>query len=302
MNIISPESVGFSSNRLSRVNRFMQSYIDKGKLASGMTMLARRGEVFHFQPYGVLDLESGVPVERDTIFRFYSMTKPITSVAVMMLYEEGHFSLDDTVGKFIPELASMKVFDGMGETGMRFVDQERPITIRHLLTHTAGLSYGFHQDSPVETMYRAADVTNPDSNLQEMAEKLGSLPLVNQPGTKWRYSVATDVLGYFVQVVSGQPFDEFLRERILTPLGMPDTAFYAPEEKLHESPPCTPRGTEASRPRTMFLSAGSPGLTPSFQAAAGWCPRRQTTCASAKCCSTAASSATRACSRPRPWR
>ena len=233
MNIISPESVGFSSNRLSRVNRFMQSYIDKGKLASGMTMLARRGEVFHFQPYGVLDLESGVPVERDTIFRFYSMTKPITSVAVMMLYEEGHFSLDDTVGKFIPELASMKVFDGMGETGMRFVDQERPITIRHLLTHTAGLSYGFHQDSPVETMYRAADVTNPDSNLQEMAEKLGSLPLVNQPGTKWRYSVATDVLGYFVQVVSGQPFDEFLRERILTPLGMPDTSFFAPEEKLH---------------------------------------------------------------------
>ena len=233
MNIVSPESVGFSSKRLSRVNRFMQSYIDKGKLASGLTMLARRDKVFHFQPYGVLDLESGVPVDRDTIFRFYSMTKPITSVAVMMLYEEGHFSLDDTVGKFIPELASMKVFDGMGETGMRFVEQERPITIRHLLTHTAGLSYGFHQDSPVETMYRAADVTNPDSNLQEMAEKLGSLPLINQPGTKWRYSVATDVLGYFVQVVSGQPFDEFLRERILTPLGMPDTSFFAPEEKLH---------------------------------------------------------------------
>ena len=233
MNIVSPESVGFSSKRLSRVNRFMQSYIDGGKLASGLTMLARRGEVFHFQPYGVLDFESGAPVERDTIFRFYSMTKPITSVAVMMLYEEGHFSLDDPVGKFIPELASLKLFDGMGETGMRFVAQERPITIRHLLTHTAGLSYGFHQDSPVETMYRAADVTNPDSTLQEMAEKLGSLPLVNQPGTKWRYSVATDVLGYLVQVVSGQPFDEFLRERIFAPLGMPDTAFYAPEEKLH---------------------------------------------------------------------
>ena len=233
MNIASPESVGFSSKRLSRVNRFMQSYIDDGKLASGMTMLARRGEVFHFQPYGVLDLESGAPVQRDTIFRFYSMTKPITSAAVMMLYEEGHFSLDDPVGKFIPELASMKVFDGMGETGMRLTQQERPITIRHLLTHTAGLSYGFHQDSPIEGMYREANITPPDGTLQEMVEKLGRLPLITQPGTKWRYSFATDVLGYLVQVVSGKPFDRFLQDRIFARLGMPDTSFYAPEEKLH---------------------------------------------------------------------
>ena len=232
MNIVSPESVGFSSDRLQRVNRFMQGYIAKGKLASGLTMLARGGEVFHFEPYGVLDLDGGAPVERDTIFRFYSMTKPITSVAVMMLYEDGRFSLDDPVGKFIPELASMKVFDGMGETGMRLVNQERPISIRHLLTHTAGLSYGFHQDSPVEAMYRAADVTPPDGTLQEMAEKLGKLPLITQPGTKWRYSFATDVLGYLVQVVSGKPFDEFLQDKIFARLGMPDTSFFAPEEKL----------------------------------------------------------------------
>ena len=149
-NGVSPESVGFSSQRLSRVNKMMQGHIDDGKLASGLTMLARGGETFHFEPYGVLNLESGTPVERDTLFRIYSMTKPLTSAAVMMLYEEGHFSLDDPVGKFIPELASMKVYDGMGETGMRLVDQRQAITIRHLLTHTSGLSYGFHQDSPIE--------------------------------------------------------------------------------------------------------------------------------------------------------
>ena len=249
MDMVSPEAVGFSSKRLSRVNRFMQSYIDDGKLASGMTMLARRGEVFHFQPYGVLDLKSGAPVQRDTIFRFYSMTKPITSAAVMMLYEEGHFSLDDPVGKFIPELARMKVYDGMGETGMRLVEQHRPITIRHLLTHTAGLSYGFHQDSPIEDMYRKANITPPDGSLQEMVEKLGKLPLITQPGTKWRYSFATDVLGYLVQVISGKPFDRFLQDNIFAPLGMPDTSFYAPEEKLH-------------RLATVYGASGNGGIAP----------------------------------------
>ena len=231
-NGVSPESVGFSSQRLSRVNKMMQGYIDDGKLASGLTMLARHGETFHFEPYGVLDLESGTPVERDTLFRIYSMTKPITSAAVMMLYEEGHFSLDDPVGKFIPELASMKVYDGMGETGMRLVDQKQPITVRHLLTHTSGLSYGFHQDSPIEEMYREANITDPDSTLKEMAEKLGKLPLVTQPGAKWRYSNATDVLGYLVEVVSGVPFDRYLQDNILDPLGMQDTSFYVAEENL----------------------------------------------------------------------
>ena len=231
-NGVSPESVGFSSERLGRINKMMQGYIDQGKLASGLTMLARQGETFHFEPYGVLDIESGAPVQRDTLFRIYSMTKPITSAAVMMLYEEGHFSLDDPVGKFIPELASLKVYDGMGETGMRLVDQDRPITIRHLLTHTSGLSYGFHQDSPIEAMYREANITDPDSTLKEMAEKLGKLPLVTQPGTKWRYSNATDVLGYLVEVVSGVPFDHYLQDNILDPLGMEDTSFYVAEENL----------------------------------------------------------------------
>ena len=228
----SPEEVGFSSERLRRVNAWMEGYIGGGKLAGAITMLSRGGETFHFQPYGVLNIDDGAPIQQDTIFRIYSMTKPITSVATMMLYEEGHFSLDDPVGKFMPALARMKVYDGLGENGMRLVEQERPITIRHLLTHTAGLSYGFHQDSPVEDMYRAADITDPDSDLAEMADKLGKLPLISQPGAKWRYSNATDVLGYLVEVVSGMPFDEFLRERIIAPLGMKDTAFYLTEDKL----------------------------------------------------------------------
>ena len=265
----SPESVGFSSQRLSRVNKMMQGYIDDSKLASGLTMLARRGETFHFEPYGVLDLESGTPVERDTLFRIYSMTKPITSAAVMMLYEEGHFSLDDPVGKFIPELASMKVYDGMGETGIRLVDQQQPITIRHLLTHTSGLSYGFHQDSPIEQMYREANITDPNSTLQEMAEKLGKLPLVTQPGAKWRYSNATDVLGYLVEVVSGVPFDQYLQDNILDPLGMEDTSFYVAEEKLDRlatvygastngkiAPLDNPMVNRQLRPHTLFSGGG----------------------------------------------
>ncbi len=232
MNIVSPESVGFSSQRLSSIDSFLQSYIDKGRLAGALTMLARRGEVFHFQTYGVQDLESGTPTERDTIFRLLSMTKPITSVAVMMLYEEGIFSLDDPVGKFIPDFENMQVLDGMSETGMRLVDQYRPITIRHLLTHTSGLSYGLHRDTPIDAMYHEARIADADSTIKDVAEKLGKIPLVHQPGTRWRYSISTNILGYLVEVVSGKPFDRFLRERLFAPLGMDDTSFYVPEEKL----------------------------------------------------------------------
>ena len=232
MELTSPESVGVSSPKLDRINDRMRGYVDGGKLAGALTMVARRDEVFHFQPHGVADLESGAPMERDTIFRLYSMTKPITTLAAMMLYEEGRFSLDDRVDRFIPELADMKVFDGMDGEHMRLVDQERPITIRHLLTHTAGLSYGFDPNNPVDAMYRERRVIDPDSDLREFAEKIGSLPLVCQPGAKWTYSLATTVLGYLAQVVSGQPLDELLRERVFTPLGMTDTKFFLREQEL----------------------------------------------------------------------
>ena len=210
----------------------MQSYIDRGRLAGVLTMLARRGEVFHNETYGMQDIESGIPVKDDTIFRLYSMTKPITSVAVMMLYEEGHFSLDDPVGKFIPEFANMKVLDGMGETGIRLVDQHRPITIRHLLTHTSGLSYGLMKDTPIDAMYHEARIADADSTLKEVMDRLGKIPLVHQPGTKWRYSMSSTVLGYLAEVISGQSFDQFLRDRLFAPLKMHDTSFFAPESKL----------------------------------------------------------------------
>lgn len=229
---VTPGEVGVSSDRLARLSDVMQAYVDDGKLAGIVTLLARRGKVFHFEKFGLRDIDSGRPMELDTIVRFYSMTKPITSAAVMSLHEEGHFQLDEPVSGFIPELSDLKVYAGMGETGMRLVDQERPITIRHLLTHTAGLSNGVFEDSPVEDMYRKAFPRPYDTDLEGWVARLGELPLVYQPGAGWRYSVATDVLGRLVEVVSGQTFDRFLRERIFEPLGMPDTGFHVPEESL----------------------------------------------------------------------
>ena len=217
MSTVSPEEVGFSSRRLERLSDLMQGYTDNDKLAGIVTMLARRGQVFHLEAFGHMDIREAKPMETDSIFRIYSMSKPITSAAVMMLYEEGHFHLDDPVSGFIPELDSLKVFDGMGQTGPSYVPQERPITIRQLLTHTAGLSYGFYMDSPLEDVYRKADLFHPDSNLEEMVGKLSEIPLMYQPGDQWRYSVATDVLGYVVEVISGRPFDRYLTENIFDP-------------------------------------------------------------------------------------
>ena len=156
----------------------MQGYVDTGRLAGIVTLLAREGQVFHFERFGLADVDSGKPMDLDAIFRIYSMTKPITTAAVMMLYEEGNFQLDDQVAKFIPELDDLKVCTGMGQTGPTLVDLERPITIRHLLTHTGGLSYWHFQDTPVDEMYREADLLNPKNTLKEMMGKLGELPLV----------------------------------------------------------------------------------------------------------------------------
>ena len=206
MEIIDPKEVGVSSERLQRVSQLTRSYVDSGRLAGTVTLLARRGRVFHFEHCGLAEIQSGRPMDPDTIFRINSMTKPITSVAVMMLYEEGNFRLDDPVSKFIPELDGIKVRVGRDQTGPKLVDQQSPITIRQLLTHTAGLSYGFFPNSPVDEMYRQVSLLSPDSTLKELIGKLGQLPLAHQPGTEWRYSVATDVLGYLVEVVSGTSF------------------------------------------------------------------------------------------------
>jgi CubicO group peptidase (beta-lactamase class C family) len=223
-----PEQVGLSSKRLERINPIMQSYIDQGKLPGLITMIARQGKVVHFEKYGLMDTNK--QMQLDAIFRIASMTKPVTSVAVMILYEEGHFQLDDPVSKYIPEFKNIKVFSKMDNNELIVVEPKRPMTIHDLLTHTSGLTYGIFGNTPVDAMYRRAGLFR--GTLKEMVQKLSKIPLLYHPGTKWHYSISIDVLGYFVEVVSGKPLDKFLEQRIFKPLKMKDTGFYVPEEKI----------------------------------------------------------------------
>jgi CubicO group peptidase (beta-lactamase class C family) len=236
MDTTTPEAVGFSSARLLRIDRAMQRYVDEDKLAGTVTAVARRGKLVHLKECGLMDVEADKPMQLDTIFRIYSMTKPVTSVAVMMLYEEGRFYLSDPVSKYIPAFEDVKVFVRKTETGLELADLERPITIRDLLTHTSGLAYGLDEGPYVDELYRKHVWRmlgeKPKTTLEEQILAVTRLPLANQPGSTWRYSMATDVLGYLVQVVSGVPFDHFLKERITGPLGMVDTDFWVPETKI----------------------------------------------------------------------
>jgi len=232
MDTTRPEDVGLSAKRLTRIGTVLRRYVDQDKLPGVIAVVARGGEVVYLERFGMMDVEAAKPMQFDTIFRIYSMTKPIASVALMMLYEEGHFQLNDPVSRFIPEFADVKVFAGTGEEGFGTTELEREVTILDLLTHTAGLTYDFFEDSPVDAMYLEADLHRVDRTLEEMIHELLKLPLVFQPGTAWRYSMATDVLGYVIEVASGMSLDAFLEQRILQPLGMEDTDFYVPGEKL----------------------------------------------------------------------
>ena len=230
MKTSAPEECGFSPDRLKRIDTAMQRYVDRKTLAGIVTLVARRGRVVHFEKYGYQDLETGKPIELDTIFRIYSMTKPITSVALMMLFEHGLVRLTDPVTKFIPRFRKVKVFVNKGQ----LVDIEREITVQDLLRHTAGLSYGGYEEThaPVDELYDQADLWAPDITNQEMVRRITELPLAHQPGQVWHYSVATDVVGYLVEVISGLPLAEFFDERILRPLGMEDTSFSVPPDKI----------------------------------------------------------------------
>ena len=221
-----PEDVGMSTSRLGRIAPVMQGWIDDGKIPCALTMIAREGRLVHFEKFGTQDVATAKPVEFDTIFRIYSMTKPITSIAVMMLYEEGHFQLGTPVSELIPAFKDMQVYTEGGEA---IVDAEREMTIKHLLTHTSGLIYGGDWDHPINERYKEANFYGGD--LANMAQELGNIPLLHHPGAGWNYGMSTDVLGYLVEVVSGMPFEEFLKTRILNPLGMSDTAFSVPDEK-----------------------------------------------------------------------
>jgi CubicO group peptidase (beta-lactamase class C family) len=222
-----PEKAGMSSERLDRIDTVMQKYVDEKKLPGMITLVARHGKIVHSATYGVMD--TGKPMRQDAIFRIASMTKPVTGVAAMILYEEGYFGLDDPVADYIPEFRNLKVFSSVDNEGIHTVDPVRPMTIRDLLTHTSGLS-GVGADSPVDSMYAAADLSG--GTLKDMVQKLSGLPLLYQPGTTWNYSRSTDVLGYLIEILSGKPLDTFLKERIFIPLGMEDTDFYVPVEKL----------------------------------------------------------------------
>jgi len=227
-----PEEVGLSSQRLKRIKKVMQDYVDENKLAGLVTMVARRGKVAHLECFGVMDIETKKLMQGDTIFRLYSMSKPVTSAAVMMLYEEGHFQLNDAVSKFIPEFKDLKVFAKKTEAGVELAEPKRKITIRDLLMHTSGLAYGLDKSTVVDEMYQEAKIFSWEQTLEEMIGKLVELPLANQPGSKWKYSISIDVLAHLVEVISGKQFDVFLEERIFEPLDMKDTGFYVPDEKM----------------------------------------------------------------------
>lgn len=228
----SPEAVGVSSERLARIKPVMQSYVDRGAYAGISTMLARRGRIVHFAQVGRQDRESGAPLAADAIYRIYSMTKPIVCVALMTLYEEGRFHLFEPVAKYLPAFGAVRVLEGTAPSDLREVELVRPITIRDLFTHTAGLTYGFLDDSPVGAMYREAGLmSDAERTLEATIGELARLPLAYQPGSRWHYSVSIDVLAHLIEVISGQPLQHFLAERLFTPLGMTDTGFFVPPEK-----------------------------------------------------------------------
>ena len=231
--VVAPEAVGVSSTRLERLDAGMRQFVDDGRLAGVVTMMARHGKTVHFSNAGLKDIESDEPITEDSIFRIYSMSKPITGVAMMMLYEEGKWRLNDPVTKFIPEFANLQVVAGDGPNGEPLLeDATRSMTMRELMTHSSGLAYGLGASNVVDRKYREIRVLDSSKPLQEMIDTLATLPLLYQPGARWYYSIAVDVQGYLVETLSGQPFDQFLQERIFDPIGMIDTAFYVPADKL----------------------------------------------------------------------
>jgi CubicO group peptidase (beta-lactamase class C family) len=265
-----PSELGFDPERLQRIDRHFAAYVDDGRLAGWQILLTRAGQIAHSSTYGMRNREAGLPVEPDTLWRIYSMTKPITSVAAMMLWDEGLFELTDEVARFIPAFADVRVYDRGSSTKPFTVPAIEPIRIWHLLTHTAGLTYGFLNTSVVDTIYRANGYewgTPRGLDLAAACEAWASMPLLYQPGAAWGYSVATDVLGRLVEVISGQRLDDFLQQRIFDPLGMQDTAFWTADEhrlaRLYTPDPATGSaipadsfGRAALREPTMLSGGG----------------------------------------------
>ncbi len=263
MKIVKPETVGLNSSVLSNIRNYLdETYVKDGKYVGTLTLVARKGEVAYLDALGFMDRENERPMQEDTIFRIYSMTKSITSVAVMQLLEKSRFRLDDPVYWYIPEFKNVGVFQAGVYPNFLTSKPERPITIKDLLTHMSGLTYGFMYRTNVDAAYRSSDTTRPD-NLQQFIESLSELPLEFSPGDKWNYSVSTDVLGHLVEVVSGLKLDEYFKQNIFEPLGMADTDFSCPEEKLNRlaslyehNPSGEPKLMEVPALDVKFLSGG----------------------------------------------
>ena len=233
----SPEVLGLSSERLDRIGATLKAHVEKGVIPGAVALVARRGKIAYLETFGMRDQESGSPMETDTIFQIYSMSKPITSVGAMMLHEQGRIFLGDPVSKYIPELGGLKVGvesadSATGEKSFSTVPSQRDMTIHDLLRHTSGLTYSYFGRSKIVAMYKEAGVDGHDQTLEDMVMKLSKLPLASQPGTKWEYSRSTDVLGRVIEIVSGMSLDKFFREFILQPLKMNDTGFCVKPEKL----------------------------------------------------------------------
>jgi Beta-lactamase class C and other penicillin binding proteins len=247
---VDPDEVGLNPRQLARVDAHFARYVDSGKLPGWQLVITRGGQVAHASVYGLRDVDSKAPVTPDTLWRIYSMTKPITSVAAMMLWEEGAFELTDEISRWLPEFANPRVYDKGSTLKPYTVPATEPIRVWHLLTHTSGLTYGFMQTSVVDALYRAAGydlLPPPGVDLAEACQAWANLPLLFQPGTRWGYSVATDVLGRLVEVVSGQRLDRFIADRILGPLGMTDTRWWV-------------SGDDVDRLATLYVPSPTGGL------------------------------------------
>jgi CubicO group peptidase (beta-lactamase class C family) len=233
LELVAPETVGLCGQRLGRIGTWMHAHVASERLAGISVLVHRGGRNAYFESAGALTAEGGGSIRPDSIFRIYSMTKPVTSVALMILFEEARCQLDDPLAKFIPEFTDMQVLVG-GDADKPHLEPARSlITLRHLLTHTSGLTYDFMTNSAVDVLYRRNKITfaTGKTSLAEVVSRLAEQPLLCHPGTAWNYGVSTDVLGRVVEVISGQSLDSFFEERIFRPLGMQDTAFHVPEEK-----------------------------------------------------------------------
>ncbi|HWT64569.1 MAG TPA: serine hydrolase domain-containing protein [Terracidiphilus sp.] len=231
LTLVKPEAVGFSTGRLERLHTLMQEAVDHQEVAGVVTLLARHGKVVDYRAYGMRDIASKTAMTRDTIFRDYSMTKPVTAVAMMILYEQGKWLPTDPIAKYIPEFAHLKVYKGVDADGKVILEEPNHApTMAELMSHTAGFTYGIFGGTPVDKMVRDANLFQ-SKDLHEFITKLAEIPLLYQPGTKWVYSVSMDIEGYIVEKLSGKTLPEFMRANIYTPLGMKDAGFYVPDEK-----------------------------------------------------------------------